>query len=115
MLKRQTMTSTSEHNFWSLDPARAYTVLLTSVYKTLANILQRQAAEREKKRPALDREMAAAKRGLGRDVLSQADQEDLKTYDDLMNKLSLAAARCDLVVFIIRDMPGWPTKRKETT
>jgi len=115
LLKRQIMTAASEHNMWALDLPRAYTVLLTAAYKTLGNILQRRAAEKEKRKAAYDKLEQASSRGYGREVLSAKDQEDLVEGDDIDNKLMLALSRCEMVVFILRDMPGWPSKKKSTT
>ena len=111
LLKRQTMTAASEHHHWAMDLPRAYNVLLTSVYKTMGNILQRQASEREKRKGAIAREEQAIAKGADRTVLLAKDQEDLAELDDAVRKLTLAQARCEMVVFILRDLPGWPTRR----
>ena len=107
--KRTGMTANSEHHRWGMDLPRAYSALLASIYKTLGNILQRRASEYAKRKAAIDREAAAAARG-GRKLLTQQDQTDLDELDDVVRKLTLAEARCEMVVFILRDLPGWPTK-----
>ncbi|ORX38677.1 hypothetical protein BD324DRAFT_376444 [Kockovaella imperatae] len=108
--KRANLTATSEHHRWGMDLPRAYNAMLANVYKTLGNILQRRASEYARREAAVIREAAATAmhRG-GRDVLMQKDQEELKELDDVVRKLTLAEERCEMVVFIIRDLPGWPT------
>ena len=108
--KRQLMTSTSEHHMWSIDIPRAYNGLLTNTYKVMANIIQRQMSEKKKREGALGREEFAKKRGLTRDVLSTKDKEDLDELDDILRKLRLAENRCEMTIFVLRDLPGWPTK-----
>jgi DNA-directed RNA polymerase III subunit RPC3 len=110
-LKKQTMTAASEHHHWGIDLPRAYNVLVASVYKTLGNILQRRSSEKERRKAALAREQQAFARGLDRSVMTAKDQEDLADLDDVVRKLALAEARCEMVVFILRDLPGWPTRK----
>jgi DNA-directed RNA polymerase III subunit RPC3 len=43
--------------------------------------------------------------------MTAKDQEDLADLDDVVRKLALAEARCEMVVFILRDLPGWPTRK----
>jgi DNA-directed RNA polymerase III subunit RPC3 len=86
-----------------------YNALLASVYKTIANATQRKSAEVDKRKLVLDREARSMGVG-GRDRLQQKDQEDLAELDGIVKKLTIAAARSELVVFILRDLPGWPEK-----
>ena len=109
--KRIGMTASSEHHSWSMDLPRAYTALLSNAYKTLGNILQRRAHEVEKHKNALGREAVAMERGLGREALQAKDQTDLAELDDVVRKLTLVEQRCEMVVFILRDLPGWPTSK----
>lgn len=95
---------------WSIDLPRAYNALLTNTYKVMGNILQRQASERAKRDGALGREEFAIKRGQTRDALSTKDKEDLDELDDVLRKLRLAEVRCEMTIFMIRDLPGWPSK-----
>ena len=110
-LRRQTMTAASEHHHWGIDLPRAYNVLLASVYKTVGNIVQRRTAEREKRKAAMAREEQAYSKGANRSVLLAKDQEELAELDDVVMKLDLAEARCEMVIFILRDLPGWPTRK----
>lgn len=109
--KRQQMTATSEHHLWKIDLAKAYSALLTSIYKTLGNILQRRASERAKRQGAIAREDFVLRKSGERSMLSTKDQEELAELDDIMVKLALAEARCELTVFILRDLPGWPKSK----
>jgi DNA-directed RNA polymerase III subunit RPC3 len=104
---RAAMGASGEFHFWSLDLARAYQVLLESVYKTLANILQRKAAEMDKYTAVRAREERVGGRSM-RGGLGAKDQEELRDFDDMVRKMTLAEARCELVVFILRDLPGLP-------
>ncbi|ODN79044.1 hypothetical protein L202_04548 [Cryptococcus amylolentus CBS 6039] len=102
------LPSSAEYHLWAVDLPRVYGVLLTSVYKALGNILQRKAAEIGKKSTVLAREQRVLGHEGGRGLLQLKDQEDLAELDDSMNKLTLAELRSELVVFILRDLPGWP-------
>lgn len=95
----------AEWHFWHIDLPRVYSLLVAGVYKTLGNLLERRDMEVEKRRLVLLRET-----GGGRDRLQAKDQEDLAELDDTRRKLSLAEMRSDMVVFVLRDMPGWPGK-----
>lgn len=102
---RAGLPSSAEWHLWQIDLARVYSLLVAGAYKTLGNILQRKEAEVEKRRQVLQREMAG-----GRDRLQAKDQEDLAELDDTRRKLAIAEMRSDMVVFVLRDMPGWPGK-----
>jgi len=102
---RAILGASGEVHFWSLDLSRAYQVLLESVYKTLGNILQRKGVEMERYIAVKAREERVGGR---RNELGVKDQEDLRDFDDMVRKLSLAEARCEVVVFVLRDLPGAP-------
>ncbi|RSH81385.1 RNA polymerase III subunit C82 [Saitozyma podzolica] len=106
---RTGLPSSAEYHLWQVDLPRVYNALLASVYKTIANAIQRKSAEVEKRKLVLDREARSMGVG-GRDRLQQKDQEDLAELDGIVKKLTIAAARSELVVFILRDLPGWPEK-----
>ncbi|WVQ74734.1 hypothetical protein IAR50_004338 [Cryptococcus sp. DSM 104548] len=101
-------SSSQEYHLWAVDLPRVYGVLLTGVYKALGNILQRKAAEVERKSTVIAREQRVLGHEGGRGLLQLKDQEDLAELDDSMTKLTLAELRSELVVFILRDLPGWP-------
>ncbi len=99
--------SVGEYHLWQVDLAKVYGFLLSGIYKTLANILQRKAKELEKKRIVSERLRRVKDIG-GKERLPQKDQEDLAELDDTLRKLTLAEARTELIVMILRDLPGGP-------
>jgi len=107
---RTGLTAQGEYHLWSVNLPRVYNLLLVSVYKTLGNTLQRKAGEMEKRKQVLAREERAVAQG-GRELLQGKDQEDLAELDDVLRKLTLAEARSEMVVFILRDLPGWPGQK----
>lgn len=108
---RMGLPSSAEYHLWAMDEARVYGVLLTNVYKTLGNILQRKSKELEKKSIVLARENRVENLEGGRGLLQLKDQEDLLELDDYLKKLSLAELRSEIVVFILRDLPGSPSQK----
>ncbi|WVR07357.1 hypothetical protein IAU60_004398 [Kwoniella sp. DSM 27419] len=109
---RAGLPPSAEYHLWAMDRPRVYGVLLTNVYKTLGNILQRKAKEIDRKKIVLAREARTEGHDGGRGLLQLKDQEDLMELDDAMNKLTLAETRSELVVFILRDLPGWPGQNR---
>lgn len=108
-------SSSAEYHLWAVDLSRCYSVLLSSVYKTMGNILQRRRAEMDKKKVVLAREQRVLGLGHGqeggRGLLQLKDQEDLAELDDARNKLALAEMRSEMVVFVLRDLPGLPGQK----
>lgn len=108
-------SSSAEYHLWAVDLSRCYSVLLSSVYKTVGNILQRRRAEMDKKKVVLAREQRVLGLGHGqeggRGLLQLKDQEDLAELDDTRNKLALAEMRSEMVVFVLRDLPGLTGRR----
>ncbi|KAK4684578.1 DNA-directed RNA polymerase III subunit RPC3, partial [Tremellales sp. Uapishka_1] len=103
--------SASEFHLWQVDIAKVYGFLLSGVYKTLGNILQRKATELEKRKAVMERLARVEKAGKDREILSGKDQDDLRELDDIVKKLTLAEARTEVVVMILRDLPGGPQAR----
>lgn len=104
---RMGLPSSAEWHLWQIDLARVYNTLLQSVYKTLANIVQRRESEVESKSLVLTREKIA----IERERLPRKDVEDLVELDDFRKKLGLAELRSEMVVFLLRDMPGFPGQK----
>ncbi|WVN88622.1 uncharacterized protein L203_103833 [Cryptococcus depauperatus CBS 7841] len=100
----------ADYHLWAVDMPRVYSVVLSGVYKTLGNILQRRHIEIERRRLVLAREDRVKLCEGGRGLLQLKDQEELAELDDALNKLTLAELRSELVVFVLRDLPGWPGK-----
>jgi DNA-directed RNA polymerase III subunit RPC3 len=101
---RMGLPSSSEWHLWQIDLARVYNTLLQSVYKTLGNIVQRREAEVEGKEHVIIREKVAGER----ERLPRKDVDELVELDDVRHKMGLAQLRSEMVVFLLRDMPGFP-------
>lgn len=106
---RINMPSAAEYHLWSVDLPRVYNSLLSNIYKTIGNTIQRRAAEVEKRTTLLEREAKAVRLG-GRALLQTKDQNDLGSLEESVKKLVTGQERSDLVAFILRDLPGWPAK-----
>lgn len=104
--------SAAEYHLWSVDLPRIYNTLLSNVYKTIANTIQRRAMEVEKRNVVLEREAKATKMagGSARGLLQAKDQNDLGSLEESVRKMVVGQERSDLVAFILRDLPGWPVK-----
>jgi DNA-directed RNA polymerase III subunit RPC3 len=101
----------AEFHLWQIDLAKVYGFLLAGVYKTLANVLQRKAAELERRRTVLDRLERVRDMGKGTEIMQMKDREELETLEDTLRKLGLVEARTESVVMILRDLPGGPGAR----
>ncbi|OCF57449.1 DNA-directed RNA polymerase III subunit RPC3 [Kwoniella mangroviensis CBS 10435] len=108
---RMGLPTSAEYHLWAMDEARVYGVLLTNVYKTLGNILQRKSEEIENKKIVLARESRVENLEGGRGLLQLKDQENLLELDDYLKKLTLAEGRSEINVFILRDLPGSPGQK----
>ncbi|WVW85834.1 hypothetical protein I302_107872 [Kwoniella bestiolae CBS 10118] len=108
---RMGLPPSAEYHLWAMDEPRAYGVLLTNVYKTLGNILQRKAKEIEDKQIVLARESRVENLEGGRQLLQSKDQDDLLELDDYLRKLTLAETRAEISVCILRDLPGSPGQK----
>jgi DNA-directed RNA polymerase III subunit RPC3 len=111
---RINMPSAAEYHLWSVDLPRVYNSLLSNIYKTIANTIQRRAVEVEKRTTVLEREAKASRKtgasAQGRTLLLAKDQTDLGSLEESVKKLVVGQERSDLVAFILRDLPGWPVK-----
>lgn len=97
----------SDHLFWCINLRKAYGFLLSGVYKTIGNTVQRRAHELEKRHALLAKLDRPDLQGI--DVTAYLSAKDQTDYADLQNALvmlSLAEARTDLVVMMLRDLPG---------
>lgn len=99
----------ADYHLWGIDLRKAYGFLLAGLYKTLGNIIQRQAKEVDRRAALLakiDRPDLIAE---GVDIaayLSAKDQADLAELNNAQTMLSLAETRTELVVMMLRDLPG---------
>jgi DNA-directed RNA polymerase III subunit RPC3 len=99
----------ADYHLWGIDLRKAYGFLLSGVYKTLGNLVQRHAKEVDRRAALLakiDRPDLVAE---GVDVtsyLSPKDQADLAELNNAQTMLGLAETRAELVVVMLRDLPG---------
>lgn len=102
----------ADYHLWGIDLRKAYGFLLSGVYKTTANIVQRRQKELERRAGLLAKIDRPDLRGLDvNQFLSAKDQQDYAGLQNALTMLSLAEARTDLVVMMLRDLPGGiPTK-----
>jgi len=99
----------ADYHLWGIDLRKAYGFLLAGVYKTLGNIVLRQQKEVERRAQLLakiDRPDLIASGVDPTAYLSAKDQQDLADLNNAQTMLSLAETRTDLVVVMLRDLPG---------
>ncbi|GMK58430.1 hypothetical protein CspeluHIS016_0504620 [Cutaneotrichosporon spelunceum] len=97
----------ADFHLWGIDLRKAYGFLLSGVYKTSANIVQRRQKEWEKRAALLAKLDRPDVRGMDPNLyLSAKDQADYVDLQNALTMLSLAEARTDLVVMMLRDLPG---------
>lgn len=92
---------------WHVDLPRAYTALISHLYKTLANLGQRKAAEVEKKRALVERRERVDVRESGGELLGEVDRKEGKELDERLMKLTLAEMRTG--TFFLPFPPVHPT------
>jgi len=93
------------HNSRHLDLRKAYVVLLSSLTNTLANLLEREAAESSHSafRSVLEkRERTDVAED--QDLLTRPEKELLQESEERMMRLTAAAGRVDEAVFVLRDL-----------
>jgi DNA-directed RNA polymerase III subunit RPC3 len=93
--------------FWYIDLSRTYGSLLASMYKTLANLAQRRAAEVEKRRALLERANRTDVKE-NQELLSERDRKELRELTSVLGRITLAEMRTEMNVFVLRDLPGGP-------
>lgn len=94
------------YHLWQVDVRKVYSFLITTMYKTLGNILQRQEEEIANRQAVLDKMQRSDV--AGREMLLQREQTELEELDRALEKLRLAEMRTELNVMILRDLPGGP-------
>jgi len=97
--------STTNPNPRHLDLRKAYAVLLSSLTNTLANILERQAAESS--HSAFKSVLEKRERtdvAEDQDLLTRPEKELLQDWEDRMMRLTTAAGRVDEAAFVLRDL-----------
>ncbi|KAL1407341.1 RNA polymerase III subunit C82 [Vanrija albida] len=104
--KGRNMFPGSDYHLWGIDLRKAYGFLLSGVYKTLANIVQRRSREMERRAGLLAKLDRPDLQGAIEQYLNAKDQTDLAELNNATTMLSLAETRTDLVVMMLRDLPG---------
>lgn len=96
---------------WGVDLTRATTSLLSMLYKTLANLGQRRAAELVKRKDLLDKSNRTDVKS-NPELLSDREKQDLKELYEALDKITVAELRTEMNVFILRDLPGGPQSNR---
>jgi DNA-directed RNA polymerase III subunit RPC3 len=103
----RTRTGTGQaYHLWQVDVQKVYSFLITTMYKTLGNLLQREEKEIADRAALLEKMQRSDV--TGRDMLQQREQNELAELDKALVKLRLAKMRTELNVMILRDLPGGP-------
>lgn len=88
-----------------VDLAKTNAIMLTTLVKTMANILERKSAESEKlavKTLLETRERTDVAED--ENLLTEAEKEILHQWEEKMIKLTALEARVDEAIFILRDL-----------
>ncbi|KAI6019632.1 RNA polymerase III subunit RPC82-domain-containing protein [Pisolithus orientalis] len=114
LISTQEIAKSTDHNptrtfyLWHVDLDRAYSTLLSSLYKTLFNISARRQAEQEE--PEIRAVLAKCERtDVAQDekLLTRRERELLSEWKRRREKLSVLEMRVEEAVFILRDFaPG---------
>ncbi|KAI6043039.1 RNA polymerase III subunit RPC82-domain-containing protein [Pisolithus marmoratus] len=114
LISTQEIAKSTDHNptrtfyLWHVDLDRAYSTLLSSLYKTLFNIITRRQAEQEE--PEIKAVLAKCERtdvAQDESLLTRRERELLSEWKRRREKLSVLEMRVEDAVFILRDFaPG---------
>lgn len=78
---------------WHVDLARAYTALISHLYKTMANLAQRREHELKEHAAVVEKRNRTDVRESGGELLSEQDKTELAALDATLEKLTLAEQR----------------------
>lgn len=78
---------------WHVDIARAYTALVSHLYKSMANQIQRKEFELKEKEGLVERRNRSDVRESGMSLLGVQDRMDLEKLEERLLKLTLAEQR----------------------
>ncbi|KAI6110056.1 RNA polymerase III subunit RPC82-domain-containing protein [Pisolithus sp. B1] len=114
LISTQEIAKSADHNptrtfyLWHIDLDRAYSTLLSSLYKTLCNISARRQAEQEE--PEIKAVLAKCERtdvAQDESLLTRRERELLSEWKRRREKLGVLEMRVEEAVFILRDFaPG---------
>lgn len=86
-----------------IDLAKTYSVILTSLYKTLGNILVRTQHETAKVRSILDKRERSDVRG-DESLLGRGERDALRDWEEKRLRLGVLERRVEECVFVLRDL-----------
>jgi len=89
---------------WYIDLAKTYSVILTSLYKTLGNILARKNAETQKVSAILSKRERSDVQGNEESFLTRGEREALTAFEEKRLRLGVLERRVEECVFILRDL-----------
>lgn len=78
---------------WHVDLARAYTALISHLYKTMANLVQRKQFEVAKMAALVEKRNRTDVRESEGELLSKEDKQEIERLDVVVEKLTLAEQR----------------------
>jgi len=78
---------------WHVDLARAYTALISHLYKTMANLIQRRKFEVGKMEALIEKRNRTDVKESEGELLSREDKAEIKRLDEVVEKLTLAEQR----------------------
>lgn len=77
---------------WHVDLARAYTALISHLYKTMANLIQRKKFEVGKMEALMEKRNRTDVKE-DQELLSKEDRKEIERLDEVVEKLTLAEQR----------------------
>lgn len=92
--------------FWHVDMNKTNAVMLSTLMKTMANIMERKAAESST--PLLKTLLETRRRtdvAADESLLTYAEKELLRQWEEKMVKLGILESRVDEAMFILRELP----------
>jgi len=78
---------------WHVDLARSYTALISHLYKTMANLIQRRKFEVGKMEALIEKRNRTDVKESEGELLSREDKAEIKRLDEVVEKLTLAEQR----------------------
>jgi len=90
---------------WYADPPKAYATALSTLYKTLGNILARRRAESEGgELTAVLEKCERSDVSQDESLLTRLEREILQTWEKKQEKLTVLEGRVEELVFVLKDL-----------
>jgi len=90
---------------WYADPQKAYATALSTLYKTLGNILARRRAESEGgELTAVLEKCERSDVSQDESLLTRLEREILQNWEQKQEKLSVLEGRVEELVFVLKDL-----------